>query len=73
MAIEDQSRTYSKISLKRSELVMESAARDVICVIRIADPKAAKLPTPPVATVGATTKLPIPEELKKAQPSVRSI
>ncbi|EER03459.1 hypothetical protein Pmar_PMAR014678 [Perkinsus marinus ATCC 50983] len=34
------------------------------------DPKAAKLPTPPVATVGATTKLPIPEELKKAQPSV---
>ncbi|KAF4677185.1 hypothetical protein FOZ60_000287 [Perkinsus olseni] len=37
------------------------------------DTKGSKLPTPNVATIGAATKLPIPEELKKASPPVSAV
>ncbi|KAF4658276.1 hypothetical protein FOZ61_005739 [Perkinsus olseni] len=37
------------------------------------DTKGSKLPAPNVATIGAGTKLPIPEELKKASPPVSAV
>ncbi|KAF4729438.1 hypothetical protein FOZ62_024896 [Perkinsus olseni] len=37
------------------------------------DTKGSKLPTPNVATIGAGTKLPIPEELKQASPPVSAV